>query len=119
MKSWMITTAFLYFILVSDAAFADRYGICEPPECNGGGGLLETLAGIVLIGALVKIMSGIQKTVFVVTWVGVAALSFALGYKGFAVFWFTIGFWISLLLTSWLSEMMEFQNIKKDKDHPK
>lgn len=104
----------LLLYLYAGLAFADRYEICEPPECSGGGGFLSGLVGIILVGALITIMSGAQKVIFITSWLGVVALSFALGHNGFALFWSFIGFWPAFILTSWLSEKIEFSNSKKN-----
>lgn len=112
-KSIFVIKVALLF-LYSASAFADRYGLCEPPECGGGGNVLDALVGIVLVGGLIAIMSGAQKVIFISAWLGVVALSFALGYKGFAIFWAVIGFWPAFFLTSWLSEKIEFSNSKSN-----
>lgn len=100
--------------MYSDLAFADRYGLCEPPECSGGGDVLGALVGIILVGALIAIMSGAQKVIFITAWLGVVVLSFSLGHKGFAIFWAVLGFWPAFFLTSWLSEKIEYSNSKSN-----
>lgn len=59
-------------------------------------------------------MSSIQRTILLSCWLGIAALALVSGSKGFAIFWFAIGFWPSILLASWLSEKWGIQSRKRN-----
>jgi hypothetical protein len=49
-------------------------------------------------------MTGVQKVILLALWPGVTLMLFLLDQDGFALIWGIFGFYISILLTSWLSE---------------
>lgn len=103
--------SFILLACVPEVSFADHYGICEPPDCEAGaGGVLGGLVGLILLIALATQLNKVQNITFFLIWLGGVVGSFALGYKGFAAFWGTVGFFISMFITWWVSDWFETSN---------
>lgn len=83
--------------LLPAIAFADRYGVCGPGECEGPLDLGTLLLGLVMIGLIAWVpnldLPRIFKMIFFGTWFGGFALWLYLGFEDLYSVWWGFG-WI-------------------------
>jgi hypothetical protein len=92
------------FLLSPTIALADRYGICEGPNC--GGGAINGMFGALLILLFLGFLGFKRAGVFLFVWLAPVFLAISLNEKGYAALWGILGFYLSIFITAWIVDVL-------------
>ena len=103
---------FVSILLMPSISFADRYSICEDGE-NCGGGAINGIFSTILIIIFLGFLGFKRAAIFVFFWLAPAIYFIVVGEKGYAGIWMVVGFYLSIFITGWLSDLIDKVNQSK------
>ncbi|WP_291924385.1 hypothetical protein [Limnohabitans sp.] len=98
-------------------ALADRYGICEGPNC--GGGAINGIFAMLLILVFLSFLGLKRAGIYLFVWLAPVLLAISLNEKGYAAAWGIIGFYLSIFITAWIIEFFGLDEKEKNDQEPK